>query len=128
MSASDEMYLHQQSFKGGASRGLVEERSVPGGGNRTVNIEPALAKILDEHLNGRSAGCVFQTENGTPFSKDSVRRKLVAVLDKLGLKRGGLHAFRHGRLSVLQEKGVPGDAIRISAPSFASKWQRKWDY
>ena len=90
---------------------------MPGGGNRTVNIEPALAKILDEHLNGRSAGCVFQTKKGTPFSKDSIRRKLVAVLDKLGLKRGGLHTFRHGRVSDLQEKGVPGDLVKGIAHS-----------
>jgi integrase len=81
-------------------------------GNRTVDIEPALAEMLREHLNGRSSGRVFQTRNGTPFSKDNVRRKLVVVLDKLGLKRGGLHAFRHGRVSVLQEYGVPGDLVK----------------
>jgi integrase len=81
-------------------------------GYRTVNIEPALAKILREHLNGRASGRVFQTKNGTPFSKDNVRRKLLSILDKLGLKPGGLHAFRHGRVSVLQENGVPGDLVK----------------
>ena len=81
-------------------------------GNRTVNIEPALAEILREHLNGRKSGRVFQTSNSTPFSKDNVRRKLLSVLDKLGLKPGGLHAFRHGRVSVLQENGVPGDLVK----------------
>ncbi len=81
-------------------------------GNRTVNIEPALAQILREHLKGRSAGRMFQTENGTPYSKDNVRRKLVSVLNKLGLRHGGLHAFRHGRVSVLQENGVPGDLVK----------------
>jgi hypothetical protein len=35
----------------------------------------------------------FETRNGTPFSKDHVRQKLASVLLKLGLKRGGLHAF-----------------------------------
>jgi integrase len=81
-------------------------------GNRTVNIEPALADMLREHLNGRTIGRVFQTTNGTPFSKDNVRRKLLSVLEKLGLKPGGLHAFRHGRVSVLQEKRVPGDLVK----------------
>lgn len=81
-------------------------------GNRTVNIESALAEMLRQHLSGRKAGRVFQTRNGTPFSKDNVRRKLVSVLDKLGLKRAGLHAFRHGRVSVLLEKGVPGDLVK----------------
>ena len=55
-------------------------------GNRTVNIEPALAEMLRQHLNGRTAGRVFQTRNGAPLSKDNVRRKLVSILDKLGLK------------------------------------------
>jgi len=81
-------------------------------GNRTVNIEPALAEMLREHLGGRKSGRVFETRNGTPFSKDHVRQKLVSVLLKLGLKRGGLHAFRHGRVSVLQENGVPGDLVK----------------
>src|SRR4029077_6699911 len=40
-------------------------------GNKTVNIEPALANILREHLNGRTTGRVFQTTNGTPLSKDN---------------------------------------------------------
>lgn len=62
-----------------------------------MNIEPALAEILREHLNGKTSRRVFQTRNGTPFSKDNVRRKLVSVSDELGLKPGGLHAFRHGR-------------------------------
>jgi integrase len=81
-------------------------------GNRTVSVEPALAKILREHLNGRASGRVFQTRNGTAFSKDNARRKLLSILDKLGLKPGGLHAFRHGRVSVLQENGVPGDLVK----------------
>lgn len=49
---------------------------MPGGGNRTVNIEPALAKILDEHLNGRSAGCVFQTENGNSIFEGQRSEKI----------------------------------------------------
>jgi integrase len=81
-------------------------------GNRTVDIEPALAEILRQHLGERKAGRVFQTKNGSPLSKDNVRRKLVSILNKLGLKHGGLHAFRHGRVSVLQENGVPGDLVK----------------
>jgi integrase len=81
-------------------------------GNRTVDIEPGLAQLLAEHLNGRNAGRVFQTRNGTPHSKDNVRHKLAAILKNLGLKHGGLHAFRHGRVSVLQQNGVPGDLVK----------------
>ena len=38
-------------------------------GNRTVNIEPALAEILREHLNGRTTGRVFQITDVLCFSK-----------------------------------------------------------
>ena len=81
-------------------------------GYRVINIEPPLAEMLKEHLGGRSSGRVFQTQRGTPFSKDNVRRKLHSILRRLGLKKGGLHAFRHGRVSILQEYGVPGDLVK----------------
>lgn len=77
-----------------------------------VNIEPALVEMLKQHLGGRTSGRVFQTHRGTPLSKDNVRRKLHSILRALGLKRGGLHAFRHGRVSVLQANGVPADLVK----------------
>lgn len=81
-------------------------------GYRVVNIEPAICVMLKEHLNGRTAGRVFQTRNGTPFCKSNVRRKLLSILTTLKLPAAGLHAFRHGRVSVLQASGVPGDLVR----------------
>jgi integrase len=55
---------------------------------------------------------VFQTNRGTPFCKSNVRRKLGQILRSLKLEPAGLHAFRHGRVSILQESGVPGDLIK----------------
>jgi len=81
-------------------------------GYRVVNIDPALADLLREHLNGRRGGRVFQTRTGTPHAKGNVRRKLHETLRALGIPRGGLHAFRHGRVSVLQSRGVPGDLVK----------------
>ncbi len=81
-------------------------------GYRAVNIEPALVQMLAAHLGGRKGGRVFQTRNGTPFCKSNVRRKLNQVLKKLNLAPAGLHAFRHGRVSILQENGVPGDLVK----------------
>jgi integrase len=78
-------------------------------GYRTVNIEPALVEMLIAHLGDRKGGRVFQTRNGTPFCKSNVRRKLNQILKQLNLPPAGLHAFRHGRVSVLQANGVPGD-------------------
>ena len=80
-------------------------------GNRVVHIEAALVEMLRQHLGGRTSGRVFQTRNGTPFSKDNVRRKLHSILEELRLKRGGLHAFRHGRVSFLKKKGVADKMI-----------------
>jgi len=78
---------------------------------REVDIEPLLVEMLKQHLNGRTTGRVFRTKNDTPFNHRNVRRKLRSVLKQLGLKMAGLHAFRHGRVSVLQENKVPGDLI-----------------
>jgi integrase len=80
-------------------------------GNRVVHIEAALIEMLRQHLGGRTSGRVFQTRNGTPFSKDNVRRKLHSILEELSLKRGGLHAFRHGRVSFLRKNGVADKII-----------------
>jgi integrase len=44
--------------------------------------------------------------------KAGAARKLNQILKKLNLAPAGLHAFRHGRVSVLQENGVPGDLIK----------------
>jgi hypothetical protein len=79
---------------------------------RVVHIDPVLSDLLREHLNGRRGGRVFQTRTGTPLSKGNVRRKLHETLRALGIPLGGLHAFRHGRVSVLQSRGVPGDLVK----------------
>ena len=81
-------------------------------GYRAVNIEPTLVQMLAAHLGDRKGGRVFQTRKGTPFCKSNVRRKLNQVLKKLNLAPAGLHAFRHGRVSILQENGVPGDLVK----------------
>jgi len=81
-------------------------------GNRVVHIEAVLVQMLRQHLSGRTSGRVFQTRNSTPFSKDNVRRKLHSILEALKLKRGGLHAFRRGRVSFLRKKGVADKIIK----------------
>ena len=81
-------------------------------GYRVVNIEPALVELLTAHLEGRTSGRVFATRNGTPFCKGNVRRKLNQILKSLKSAPAGLHAFRHGRVSVLQASGVPSDLIK----------------
>ena len=81
-------------------------------GHRVVHIDPTLSTMLQRHIGERKAGRVFETRAGTLLSKDDVRRKLHTVLRKLGLSKGGLHAFRHGRVSVLRTHGVPDDLVK----------------
>jgi integrase len=68
--------------------------------------------MLSAHLGDRKGGRVFQTRMGTPYCKSNVRRKLDEILKKLKLAPAGLHAFRHGPVSVLQANGVPGDLVK----------------
>ncbi len=79
-------------------------------GFRDVWIDAATVGILREYLAGRTSGRVFQTRNGTPFgSWNVVREVLHPICDRLGIRRGGMHAFRHGRVSHLQANNVPSD-------------------
>jgi integrase len=80
-------------------------------GKRTVFIEPTLVRMLSSYLVGRTSGKVFQTKSGKPHSRHNVWRKLKLILKSLGLPPGGLHAFRHGRVSMLQANGMPGDLL-----------------
>ena len=79
---------------------------------RTVDSSPDLCQMLKQHLNGRAEGYIFRTRNGTPFGQENCRRTLHSILRRLGIPKGGLHAFRHGRVSILQASGVPGDLIK----------------
>jgi hypothetical protein len=81
-------------------------------GYRAVTIDPILAGMLAAHLGTRKAGRVFETRNGTPICKRNARRRLNELLKQLNLPKAGLHAFRHGRVSVLQTNGVPGDLVK----------------
>jgi integrase len=81
-------------------------------GYRAVTIDPILTGMLAAHLGNRKTGRVFQTRNGTSLCKRNTRRRLNELLRDLKLPKAGLHAFRHGRVSVLQAMGVPGDLVK----------------
>ncbi len=102
------------------ARGLVHvRRSVYRGlevSPKTVNsyrdvwLDATTVRVLREHLAGRMSGRIFQTRNGTPLSDwNVVREVLHPICDRLGIRRGGIHAFRHGRVSHLQANNVPPD-------------------
>jgi len=66
--------------------------------------------MLREYLAGRTTGRVFQTKNGTSLENHNiVRQVLKPICKRLGIAPGGMHAWRHGRVSHMQANGVPGD-------------------
>jgi integrase len=79
-------------------------------GYRDVNIDTVTVRMLREYLAGRTTGRVFQTKNGTSLENHNiVRQVLKPICKRLGIAPGGMHAFRHGRVSHLQANNVPGD-------------------
>ena len=112
-------------------------------GYRDVWIDSAAAKVVVDHLGGRTSGRVFQARCGTPLSDhDVLRDALYPICDRLKIKRGGMHPFRHGRVSHLQQCGAPPDftkkqvghsslrtttaAIRILTKRMPAKSSKSW--
>ena len=75
-----------------------------------VWIDSTTVALLRQHLGSRTSGHVFQSRVGTPLeNRDICRRVLTPICKRLGIAPGGVHAFRHGRVSHLQTSGVPAD-------------------
>ena len=52
----------------------------------------------------------FLAGTGTPLAQENVReRVLQPLLERLGLPKAGLHAFRHSRVTQLRKAGTPQD-------------------
>jgi integrase len=79
-------------------------------GYRDVWIDSTTVAVLQQHLGGRTSGRVFPSGVGTPLeNRDICRRVLKPLCKRLGIAPGGMHAFRHGRVSQLQASGVQAD-------------------
>jgi integrase len=82
-------------------------------GYREVDVDPGTMAIVKEYLGDRKSGRVFESRNGTPLVNGNVNRFVLKPLcKKIGIPVGTTHAFRHGRVSVLQQGGVSGDLIK----------------
>jgi len=81
-------------------------------GFRKVDIDAKTVNMLKDHLGDRKTGLVFPSRNNTHLVNRNINVDVLRVICKrLGIPNGGMHAFRHGRISELQMKGVPGDLI-----------------
>ena len=82
-------------------------------GYREVDVDPSIMAMVKEHLGDRQNGRVFESKNGTPFVVNNVNRHVLKPLCRMiKIPIGTTHAFRHGRVSVLQQNSVPGDLIK----------------
>jgi integrase len=79
-------------------------------GYREVWIDSTTVRMLQGYLGDRTSGRVFQTRNGTPLNdREVLINILYPICDRLKIPRGGMHAFRHGRVSHMQQNQVPPD-------------------
>jgi integrase len=79
-------------------------------GYREVWIDSATVRMLQAYLGSRTSGRLFQTRNATPLNDhDVLGDALYPICDRLKIPRGGTHAFRHGRVSHMQQNHVPPD-------------------
>ena len=82
-------------------------------GYREVDVDAGTMAIVKSYLGDRTSGRVFESRNGTPLVNGNVNRYVLKPLcKKIGIPEGTTHAFRHGRVSVLQQGNVPGDLIK----------------
>ena len=69
--------------------------------------------MLRKNLNGRTEKLVFRSKRKTPLINSTVLNKhLHPLLSKLGLERGGMHGFRHYRVSTLVMAGTSIEVIK----------------
>jgi integrase len=77
---------------------------------REIDIDPALVTLLREHIGDSRRLRVFESRAGTPISSNNIRKRVLQpLLQKLGIIKAGLHAFRHSRVTILRKHGTPPD-------------------
>jgi integrase len=79
--------------------------------DRCFALSPLLCAHLTEYFaqwKPNESGWLFATRLGTPWDQNLVvKRRLYPLLDSLGIERGGLHAFRHANITLMDRLGVP---------------------
>jgi integrase len=82
-------------------------------GRRDVDVDPEVMKVVKQFIGDRKTGRIFMTRNGTPLVHGNINRYVLKpICKKLGMKPATTHAWRHGRISILQQNRVPGDLIK----------------
>ena len=76
----------------------------------SIGIDGTLAEMLRLFIGERKAGRLFQSRTGTPLAHGNLRKRVLhPLLERLGIPKAGLHAFRHSRVTQLRKAGTPQD-------------------
>ena len=76
--------------------------------NRPVALSPHLAAVFSVQRPIDPNLLVFRTKKGTPWDTNLlVKRELRPLCERLGIVPRGLHAFRHGQGTLLDQMNVP---------------------
>jgi integrase len=77
---------------------------------REIDIDDTLTDMLRRFIGERTDGRLFQSRTGTPLADGNVRKRVLQpLLERLGIPKAGLHAFRHSRGTQLRKAGTPQD-------------------
>ncbi len=83
---------------------------------RTVDVPPALSRLIEDERARRGAGLddyLFATATGTPIDQDRARKLLGKVVMAAGVPARTLHEIRHSHAVMLLESGVSLKAVQL---------------
>jgi len=91
----------------------IETDTKTAAGRRDVDVDPAVMKVVKEFIGDRKEGRIFMSRNGTPLVHSNINRYVLKpICKRIGIPKATTHAWRHGRISILQQNRVPGDLIK----------------
>jgi integrase len=109
------LFIRQQRRKKGGIKHTLKSDAA----YRDVDLYSGLAKMLSDYIGDRKEGFLFQTENGTMLSPESLYRGGFETLFKrMGRTRVRFHAFRRFREAVL----LASDARQILIDYWMGHW------
>jgi integrase len=66
------------------------------------------------------------TKLGTPLKVGDVNKYVLPICKKLEIPHGGMHAFRHGRVSKMQDEGVNEKIIQLEVGHSSLRMTRRY--
>ena len=87
-----------------------------------------MLRMIREHLAGRLAGRIFMTRLGTPLKMDVNRDVLKPLCRRVGVPVGTMYAFRHGRVSLMQDAGVNEKGIQTKIGHSTLRMTRRYTH